>query len=56
MGAIFRQAVTEMTLEELQSYANQNGLKLLGAALREGAEDIRKVSLKRTAVAIGSRE
>ncbi len=54
MGAIFRQAVTEMTLEELQSYANQNGLKLLGAALREGAEDIRKVSLKRTAVAIGS--
>ncbi|NCB74748.1 MAG: RNA methyltransferase [Clostridia bacterium] len=54
MGGVFRQAVAEMTLEELKSFLNQNGIKLLGAALREGAEDIRKISLKQTAVAIGS--
>lgn len=54
MGGVFRQAVAEMTLEELKSFLNQNGLKLYGAALREGAEDIRKINLKQAAVAIGS--
>ena len=54
MGGLFRQAVVEMDLKELRSYLNQNGLKLLGAALSESAEDIRKISMEHTAVAIGS--
>ena len=54
MGGLFRQAVAQMDLDELKSYVNQHGLKLLGAALRESAEDIRKISLKHSAIAIGS--
>jgi len=54
MGGIFRQAVLELSLEELISYVNQNSLRLYGAALSDTAEDIRRVDMKGLAVAIGS--
>ena len=54
MGCIFRQTVVEMDVEELKDYVNQNELKLYGAALSENAQDIRKIDMKKTAVAIGS--
>ena len=54
MGCIFRQRVIEMDLKELKDYVNQNELKLYGAALSERAEDIRKIEMKKIAVAIGS--
>lgn len=54
MGGIFRQAVIELDLEELKNYVNQNKIKLYGAALSEGAEDLRSINMKKIAVAIGS--
>ncbi len=54
MGAVFRQKVCHMSIEELKDYVNQSGLHLLGAALSDKAQDIRKTDLKNTAVAIGS--
>lgn len=54
MGGIFRQKVLETDLDGLKDYVNRNGLKLYGAALSESSEDIRKIDLKSTAVAIGS--
>jgi len=54
MGGIFRQSVIELDLEGLRHYVNQNDLRLYGAALSEGAEDIRNIDMKQIAVAIGS--
>jgi TrmH family RNA methyltransferase len=54
MGAVFRQRVSPMSIEELKSYINQSGLRLIGAALSDKAEDIRKIDMRNTAVAIGS--
>lgn len=54
MGALFRQCVLELGLEELTDLLKANGLKLYGAALSDRAEDIRKVDLKAGAVAVGS--
>jgi len=54
MGAVFRQKVFRMSLEELKSYLDNNRLPLYGAALRSDAKDIRSLSLNNTAVAIGS--
>jgi len=54
MGGIFRQTVFEMSVTELVNYVNQNGLRLYGAALSAGAEDIRGTDLKKAAVAVGS--
>jgi TrmH family RNA methyltransferase len=54
MGAIFRQAVYVLDLEELRDYVNRNDLRLFGAALSADAVDIRTLSLQKTAVAIGS--
>ncbi|NLH00391.1 MAG: RNA methyltransferase [Clostridiales bacterium] len=54
MGAVFRQQVAEMTVNELKSYVNQNGLRLYGAALNASAEDVRNVNMKNLAVAVGS--
>lgn len=54
MGAIFRQHVLELELQDLESYVNQNDLKLYAAALREDAIDIRRLNLSRAAVCIGS--
>ncbi|MEG1190031.1 MAG: RNA methyltransferase [Oscillospiraceae bacterium] len=54
MGAIFRQPVIKMTLEQLSMFVKAQGLRLFGAALSPGAADIRSVPTKGLAVAIGS--
>ncbi len=54
MGAIFRQRVLEMNIEELRAFLNKCELQLYGAALSDKARDMREISLKRCAVAIGS--
>ncbi len=54
MGAVFRQPVVRIGLDELHGFLSSRGLRLFGAALREGAEDIRAVSLAGAAVAIGN--
>jgi len=54
MGGIFRQEVIELGFEELKNYVNHNEVKLYGAALSEGAEDLRNINMKKIAVAIGS--
>jgi len=54
MGALFRQAVCEMDLEELLNYVNQNKLTLLGAALAEDGRMAGGPLPKPAAIAIGS--
>lgn len=54
MGALFRQQVLSMQLEEAVACFANRGMKLYGAALSETAMDIRKVQLHDAAVAIGS--
>lgn len=54
MGAIFRQKVLYMGLEEMKAYVSEKGLKLYGAALSDTARDIRDVEIEKAAVAIGS--
>ena len=54
MGAIFRQRVICTELSALAPLLAQNGLPLYGAALSPAAEDIRRLSLKSAAVAVGS--
>lgn len=54
MGAIFRQRVWQMGAEEMKALLGENGLPLYGAALSDRAEDIRRLELRRAAVAIGS--
>lgn len=54
MGAIFRQKVLEMDVAELREYLDKCGLPLYGAALSDKAKDMRDVSVKHSAVAIGS--
>ena len=54
MGALFRQCVLELGLEELTALLRGAGLKLYGAALSDRAEDIRRVDLKQGAAAVGS--
>ncbi|NLV86934.1 MAG: RNA methyltransferase [Clostridiales bacterium] len=54
MGAVFRQKVSLMSIGELKDYVSRNGLRLIGAALSDKAEDIRKIDMGNTAVAIGS--
>ena len=52
MGAIFRQNIREMTLEQLSVAAKAT--PLLGAALSDRAVDMRKMNLTGCAVAVGS--
>ena len=52
MGAIFRQDIREMSLDELADAAAET--PIYGAALSDTAEDIRRVELSDCAVAIGS--
>ncbi len=52
MGAVFRQRIREMTLEELESAGRE--VPIYGAALSRNARDIRDVELGGCAVAIGS--
>ncbi len=54
MGAMFRQKVLEMDVAELREYLDKCGLPLYGAALSDKAKDMRDVSVKHSAVAIGS--
>lgn len=54
MGAIFRQKVLEMDIGALREYLSECKLPLYGAALSDKAEDMRKVDIKNSAVAIGS--
>ena len=54
MGGIFRQAVMEMSIDDLNNYVNQNSLLLYGASLSDKAEDIRNVEMRSIAVAVGS--
>lgn len=54
MGAIFRQRVMEMSISELREYLSECKLPLYGAALSDNAKDMREISVKNCAVAIGS--
>ncbi len=54
MGAAFRQYVRRCSLRELAGILAGLGLPLYGAALREGAADLRRVDLGRAAVAVGN--
>lgn len=54
MGAIFRQRVLAMSIDELDAFTRERALPLFGAALSDKAADLRKVELHRAAVAIGS--
>ena len=54
MGAIFRQRVLHLELDELPAFLEENGLPLYGAALSKNARDLREVALARAAVAVGS--
>ena len=54
MGAIFRQRVLKMSIDELDEFTRRQCLPLFGAALSDKAADIRNAELHRSAVAIGS--
>ncbi|MCL2368671.1 MAG: RNA methyltransferase [Oscillospiraceae bacterium] len=54
MGALFRQRVSVLSLDETVNYVNQNGLTLLGADSAPGGQAIDTVSAERVALAIGS--
>lgn len=54
MGAVFRQRVLRMEPGELRSWLEESSLPLYGAALSDGAADIRDLPLARAAVAVGS--
>ena len=54
MGAIFRQEVLCMDIDELSGFLTMHDLPLYGAALSDAARDIRELELHRSAVAIGS--
>ena len=54
MGAIFRQRVLRMSIDELDEFTRRQCLPLFGAALSDKAADIRNAELHRSAVAIGS--
>lgn len=54
MGAAFRQPVMETDINGLMDFLAEKDLKLFGAALSQGAADIRTVDVRGLAVAIGS--
>ena len=54
MGAVFRQRVLFVETARLGAYLKEKGLALYGAALSEQARDLRTLSLKNAAVAVGS--
>lgn len=54
MGAAFRQYIVECGVDELPVIASGLGLRLYGAALSAGAQDLRRADLTRAAVAIGN--
>jgi len=54
MGALFRQSVCVMLVDEIINYVNYNDLILLGAALAEGGRAAGEILPGRVAIAIGS--
>ena len=54
MGAVFRQKVLELDMAYLKAFLEEQRLPLYAAALDERAQDVRSVSLKNAAVAVGS--
>jgi len=54
MGALFRQRLLQIPLEELAGTLRRWELPLYGAALSPESEDVRTLSLRRTAVAVGN--
>jgi len=54
MGALFRQRVCTMTLDELMAYVNENGLTLLGADAAASGADVRDTLPSCLAIAIGN--
>lgn len=54
MGAIFRQRVLELEPAYLKDFLKDQGMPLYAAALDERAKDVRQVSLRHAAVAVGS--
>lgn len=54
MGAVFRQLVLELDESCLKAFLQDQGLPLYGAALDVRAADVRGVSLKKAAFAVGS--
>ena len=54
MGALFRQCVLEMTVEEVVALLHSQGLKVYGAALSDRAVDVRTVALENAAFVVGS--
>ena len=54
MGAIFRQKVMEIDTDDLKDFLKDQGLPLYAAALDDHAIDVRQVSLRHAAVAVGS--
>ena len=54
MGALFRLPAWSCTLPLLRELADRAGLPLLGAALRQDTEDVRRADLRRGVFLIGS--
>ena len=54
MGAIFRERLIRCTASEARRFADENGLRLYGAALSDRAADIRTLPLQNAVVAVGS--
>ena len=54
MGAIFRQRIDVLSLQELKDFLDSHSLSLCGAELSEDASDIRGICFEKTAVAVGS--
>ena len=54
MGAIFRQRVEQLEINEMKALLLKNDLPLYGAALSDKARDVRETAIRRSAVAIGS--
>lgn len=54
MGAAFRQYVFACRVPELPEILRGMGLRLVGAALSDGAQDIRRADLSHCAVAVGN--
>ncbi len=54
MGAVFRQCIMKVEVQELRALLTGWQLPLYGAALRDGAADIRTLDMRRCAVAIGN--
>jgi TrmH family RNA methyltransferase len=54
MGAIFRQRIFHTDIKGLRALADENGMKLYGAALSQKAVDIRRLEIKNAMVCVGS--